>query len=142
MSASQASAQARTTARDLGTVTGMPRIWLRAEGVTALVAAAGLYMKLGGELLWIIPLLLLVDVSMVGYVAGPRVGAVVYNAAHNWAVGVGVLVLAWWLGSPVLGLAGAILVAHTGMDRALGYGLKYPTAFADTHLGRLGRGGR
>ena len=39
-------------------------------------------------------------------------------------------------------LAGAILVAHAGMDRLAGYGLKYPTAFGDTHLGWIGRGGR
>ena len=124
---------------DPGSVMGMPRIWLRVEGAVALAGAAGLYVKLGGELLWLVPLLLVVDVSMVGYLAGPRLGAMAYNAAHNWAIGVAVLVLAWWLGSVAFGLAGAILVAHTGMDRALGYGLKYPTAFADTHLGRLGR---
>ncbi len=52
-----------------------------------------------------------------------------------------VLALAWWLGSPAVALFGAILVGHTGMDRSLGFGLKYPTAFADTHLGRLGRAG-
>ena len=34
------------------------------------------------------------------------------------------------------------LLAHTGMDRAVGYGLKYPTGFSDTHLGRIGRAGR
>jgi hypothetical protein len=25
------------------------------------------------------------------------------------------------------------------MDRTSGFGLKYPTAFGDTHLGRIGR---
>ena len=33
----------------------------------------------------------------------------------------------------------AILIAHVGFDRALGYGLKLPTSFRDTHLGRIGR---
>jgi hypothetical protein len=123
----------------LGAVTGMPHVWLRVEGVAVLAAGVGLYLDLGGAPLWLIPLLLAVDVSMVGYLAGPRSGALVYNLAHNWAAGVVVLVVAWWLGSLAIALAGAILVAHTGMDRAAGYGLKYPTAFADTHLGRLGR---
>ena len=122
-----------------GAVAGMPRIWLRVEGMAALAAGVGLYLNLGGSLPWLVPLLLAVDVSMAGYLAGPRPGALVYNLVHNWAVGVGVLALAWWLGSPPVALAGAILVAHTGMDRVAGYGLKYPTAFADTHLGRLGR---
>jgi hypothetical protein len=30
-----------------------------------------------------------------------------------------------------------IWVAHIGFDRLLGYGLKYPTAFKDTHLGKV-----
>ena len=65
--------------------------------------------------------------------------AIAYNVAHNWAVGGLVLGLGAWLAVPWLGLAGAILVAHTGIDRVLGYGLKYPTSFQDTHLGRIGR---
>lgn len=77
-----------------------------------------------------VPLLLAVDVSMVGYLGGPRSGALIHNLVHNLAAGVAVLALAWWLGSPAITLVGAILVAHTGMDRAAGYGLKYPTAFA------------
>jgi hypothetical protein len=123
----------------LGAVTGMPRMWLRVEGATVLAAGAGLYLHLGGAPIALVPLLLAVDVSMVGYLVGPRPGALIYNVVHNWATGVAVLALAWWLGSPAIALVGAILVAHTGMDRALGYGLKYPTEFADTHLGRIGR---
>ncbi len=126
----------------LGAVTGMPKMLLRAEGVVALAAGAGLYLQLGGAPIAFVPLLFAVDVSMVGYLGGPRSGALIYNLVHNWAAGVAVLALAWWLGSPAIGLVGAILVAHTGMDRAAGYGLKYPTAFADTHLGRLGRARR
>jgi len=110
--------------------------------MAAFAAGAALYLHLGGQLLWLVPLLLAVDVSMVGYLGEPRLGAVIYNLAHNWAAGIAVLALAWWLGSAPIALVGAILVAHTGMDRTLGYGLKYPTAFADTHLGRLGRLGR
>ena len=30
-----------------------------------------------------------------------------------------------------------IWLGHIGMDHALGYGLKYPTAFGDTHLQRV-----
>jgi hypothetical protein len=120
----------------------MPRVWLRVEGVVVLAAGAGLYLHLGGAPVALVPLLLAVDISMVGYLVGPRPGAVIYNLAHNWAAGVAVLALAWWLGSPAIGLVGAILVAHTGMDRAAGYGLKYPTAFGDTHLGRLERARR
>lgn len=128
--------------RDLAApaVTGGPRVWLRLEGAAALGAGLALYGALGGEWLWLIPLILLVDVSMVGYLAGPRLGAAVYNLAHNWAIGLAVLGLGLAAALTGVAMAGAVLVAHAGMDRAFGYGLKYPTSFQDTHLGRIGRG--
>jgi hypothetical protein len=122
-----------------GAVRGGPLVWLRLEGLAALVAGVALYLRLGGQLVWLIPLLLLVDASMVGYLVGPRPGAFAYNVAHNWAIGLLALGAGWVLGSTPLLLVGAILVAHVGMDRFAGYGLKYPTAFKDTHLGWLGR---
>jgi hypothetical protein len=76
---------------------------------------------------------------MAGYLRGPHAGAIAYNVAHNWATGGLVLGLGWGLALPAVTLAGVLLIAHTGMDRALRYGLKYPTGFADTHLGRIGR---
>jgi hypothetical protein len=122
-----------------GAVTGAPRTWLRLEGAAALVAGAGLYLARGGELVWLVPLVLAVDVSMAGYLRGPRLGAAVYNLAHSWATGLVVLGAGVATGATPLLLAGAVLVAHAGMDRLAGYGLKYPTAFGDTHLGRIGR---
>jgi hypothetical protein len=123
----------------IGAVTGAPRTWLRIEGLAGLAAGVALYASLGGQLIWLVPLLLAVDVSMVGYLAGPAAGAFGYNLAHNWATGIAVLGVGFALGSTPLLLAGAILVGHVGMDRFAGYGLKYPTAFGDTHLGRIGR---
>jgi hypothetical protein len=113
------------------------RFWLHAEGAAALVAAAILYQWLDGSWLFAIPLLLLPDVSMVGYLAGQTVGSFSYNLVHNWAVGLAVLGLGAFLGSDLLLLAGTVLVGHVGMDRLVGYGLKYPTTFKDTHLQRL-----
>jgi hypothetical protein len=113
-----------STPSTLGAVTGTPRRWLRVEGLAVLVAGAGIY---------------LVAVSMVGYLAGPKVGALVYNLAHNQATGLMVLGAGVVSGVSPLVLAGAVLVGHAGMDRLAGYGLKYPSAFGDTHLGRIGR---
>jgi hypothetical protein len=123
-----------------GAVTGTPRRWLRLEGLAAFAAGIALYLQGGGEILWLLPLLLVPDVSMAGYLAGPRIGAFTYNLAHTWIAGIAVLGAGAALGSGPILLAGAILVAHTGMDRAAGYGLKYPDAFGSTHLGRIGRG--
>ena len=122
-----------------GAVSGAPRAWLRIEGLAAFAASVAVYITQGGQLLWLIPLLLAVDVSMGGYLANPRLGAFGYNLAHNWALGLAILGAGAALPSTPLMLAGAILIGHVGMDRVFGYGLKYPTAFADTHLGRIGR---
>jgi hypothetical protein len=115
------------------------RRWLRAEGIAGLVLGWVIWQSLGGELLWFVPALLLPDLTMLGYLSGDHTGAIVYNIGHNWFVGGLVLGAGLVLSIPALGLAGAILVAHTGGDRILGYGLKYPTSFQDTHLGRIGR---
>lgn len=93
---------------------------------------------MGGHPLWLLLLLLAPDLSMVGYLSGPRVGAITYNAVHNLVVALAVLGIGWFVPVAPRALAGAILLAHVGMDRSLGYGLKLPTDFRDTHLGRIG----
>jgi hypothetical protein len=116
------------------------RPWLRAEGAGAFAAGLAGFLFLGLPW-WAFALLLIVpDVSMVGYLRGPRVGAILYNIAHNLATGVAVAGVGLAIGNVPLAAAGAILVAHSGMDRVAGYGLKYPDSFQDTHLGRIGRG--
>lgn len=127
------------TAADLAATTPWVRRWLRAEGITALVGGAAAWVALGGPW-WLFALLLLApDVSMAGYLGGNHSGAIAYNIAHNWLTGGVVLGLGLVLSIPALTMAGIILVAHTGMDRVFGYGLKYPTSFQDTHLGRIGK---
>jgi len=112
---------------------------LRLEAIAIFVAGVLLFLQLNGNALWLVPLLLTPDVSMAGYLGGPRLGAVTYNLAHNLVTALGVLAIGWFVPIAPLALAGAVLLAHVGMDRALGYGLKLPTDFKDTHLGRIGR---
>jgi hypothetical protein len=112
---------------------------LRAESLALFVAGVLLYLQLSGNALWLLPLLLVPDISMIGYAGGPRLGAITYNLAHNLVAALVVLAIGWFAAIAPLALAGAILVAHVGMDRTLGYGLKLPTDFRDTHLGRIGR---
>jgi hypothetical protein len=120
-------------------VQGAVRSWLRLEGLAAFIAGLVIYGLSGGNWLLVVPLVLLPDVSMLGYMAGPRIGAFTYNLVHTWAPGFILLGLGAWLAAPAVELAASILIIHVGMDRALGYGLKMPTAFQDTHLGRIGR---
>ena len=124
---------------EAGMTHGAVRTWLRLEGLAAFAAGLALFGAAGGNWLLVIPLILVPDLSAAGYLAGPRIGAFTYNLAHTWAPGVALLGLGFWLAIPAVQLAGAILFAHVGMDRAAGYGLKLPTAFRDTHLGRIGR---
>jgi len=119
---------------------GRLTLLLRAEWLAIFVAGVVIYMEFGGHPLLLLPLLIAPDLSMVGYLAGPRVGALTYNLAHNLVVALGVLAVGWFVPVAPLALAGAVLFAHVGMDRSLGYGLKLPTDFRDTHLGRIGRG--
>jgi hypothetical protein len=113
------------------------RPWLRAEGVATFVTGLAGFLFLGLPW-WAFALLLITpDVSMVGYLRGPRVGAILYNVAHDLATGVAIVGLGLAIGSVPMTAAGAILVAHSGMDRMMGYGLKLPSSFKDTHLGRI-----
>jgi len=115
------------------------RAWLRVEGAATFGAGIALYGWLGGPWLAVVPLLLVPDLSMVGYLAGPRAGALVYNAIHVSATGLAILGVGLATGVVGVSLAGAILLAHSGMDRLFGYGLKLPSGFNETHLGRIGR---
>jgi hypothetical protein len=112
---------------------------LRAEQVAILVAGVALWLANGGPPLLLLPALLLPDLSMIGYLRGPKLGAMTYNAVHNHVLALGLLGLGFWLATGWVVLAGALVTAHVGMDRALGYGLKLPGDFRDTHLGRIGR---
>jgi hypothetical protein len=115
------------------------RGWLRLEGAAAFIAGLALYGWLGGPWLIVLPLLFLPDLSAVGYLRGPRLGAFTYNVVHNWALGLTVLGVGLATDIAPIEIAGTILIAHVGMDRAAGYGLKLSTSFQDTHLGRIGR---
>jgi len=115
----------------------LPGRLLRLEGAAAFAAAIVLYADAGYSALAFVLLILAPDLSMLAYVVGQRAGALAYNAVHvivlPLALGT-VGVLAEW---GVVVQVALIWLAHIGIDRALGYGLKYPSAFSDTHLQRV-----
>lgn len=88
--------------------------------------------------LWIV-LFFSPDISMLGYLAGTRVGALVYNVFHHKAIAILVATIGFYLPNTALTTAGVLLFAHSAFDRMLGYGLKYPDAFEHTHLGMIGK---
>jgi Domain of unknown function (DUF4260) len=115
----------------------LPRLLLHLEGATLLLLAVLVFDRTHRSWLLFAVLLLSPDIGMVGYAAGSRIGAAVYNLFHT-SVLPGSLAVFGILAesSPAIAIA-AIWFAHIGMDRMLGYGLKYPSGFTDTHLGRL-----
>ena len=117
------------------------RPWLRAEGLAVFAVALALYALSGGG--WLLGVLLFFapDLSFAGYLAGPRIGAVAYNLAHTYVSPAVLAGLGWVLTAPLLPILALLWAAHIGFDRMLGYGLKLPTSFHDTHLGRIGRAG-
>jgi len=118
------------------------RAWLRFEGFTILAAGVTVWAALSGSWFWFLLLFLVPDLSMAMYLAGPRIGAAAYNAAHSYAVPVLLALAGGVVDSRSTLLAAALWLSHIGFDRMLGYGLKYPSGFRDTHLGTIGRGSR
>jgi hypothetical protein len=122
-----------------GAVTGGVRTLLRLEGLTLFAGMTLLYAVWDGSW-WVYAILFLApDLSFLGYFAGPRTGAIIYNAAHSYMAPVALMTAGFALSSPLVLSIAMIWLAHIGIDRALGYGLKYSLGFGFTHLGRIGR---
>jgi hypothetical protein len=113
---------------------------LRVEGAVVLTTAVLVWAHaVDGSWLLFVLLFLLPDLSMIGYVKGPRVGAIAYNLAHTYTAPAVLASLAF-VGAPMSVWRLAIIwVAHIGFDRLMGYGLKHATGFKHTHLGTIGR---
>jgi hypothetical protein len=114
-----------------------PRILLRAEGLAILGGAAVLYAE--GDYSWLLFAILFLapDLSFAAWAAGPRVGAAGYNVLHNLVLPIALGCYGVLADSRNAAAVSLIWLAHIGIDRALGYGLKYPTTFRDTHLQRV-----
>ena len=119
-----------------------PPVLLRLEGIAATVLGVVLYRELGSSW-WLFAILALApDLSMLGYLAGNRIGAMAYNAAHALVLPMALAVAGVLTDSETTIAVAVIWLIHIAVDRALGYGLKLPTGFKDTHMGVLGRESR
>ena len=87
---------------------------------------------------WLFPALILVpDLSMIGYLINTRIGAFLYNLGHHQGIAVAILIAGMHFSIDYLALSGIILLGHSAMDRIFGYGLKFSDSFKHTHLGTL-----
>jgi uncharacterized protein DUF4260 len=129
-----------STTSESGAATGGVRTLLRLEGVVLFAGMTMLYALWDGSW-WVYAILFLApDLSFAAYLAGPKAGAIVYNAAHSYLLPVALMTTGLAMASPLVLSIAMIWLAHIGIDRALGYGLKYDAGFTFTHLGRIGRG--
>jgi hypothetical protein len=89
---------------------------------------------------WYLLLMIGPDISMLGYLAGNKIGAWSYNLFHHKAIAVIIFILGVWiLNINWIMLIGIVLFGHSSMDRFFGYGLKYENGFKFTHLGEIGK---
>ena len=113
-----------------------PEILLRIEGALDLALSLIFFKAVHGNWLLFILLLLVPDLAMLGYLRGTQLGTVCYNLVHT-LVGPFLIVACAYLTKSLWLLPYALIwTAHIGLDRMLGFGLKYPTRFRDTHLGK------
>jgi uncharacterized protein DUF4260 len=111
-----------------------PRWLLHLEGASIFALTIILY-RAGHFHWWVFALLLLApDLFMLVYLANPKLGSAAYNLVHTLSVPILLLGIAIVAPLPALEPYALIWLAHIGMDRMLGFGLKYPTQFRDTHL--------
>jgi hypothetical protein len=111
-----------------------PKTLLRLEGAVVAAAAIILYARADASWVRFVLLLLVPDLAIIGYLAGAAAGAATYNLVHTYALPVILAGAGFVANSPLVVSLALIWATHIGADRALGFGLKYPTAFRETHL--------
>jgi hypothetical protein len=112
---------------------------LQSEEILSFLFALYLFNTLNYSWWLFIALFFTPDVSMVGYLFGPKIGAWMYNLIHHKGVALILIAFGILINLPWIELIGIILFAHASFDRILGYGLKYESGFKKTHLGEIGK---
>lgn len=112
---------------------------LRLEGLAVFGATLAAYHLVGGNWWLFLILILAPDLAIFGYAAGKTTGARIYNFAHFYAAPIVLGPIVWLAGGTWALPVALIWIAHIGMDRALGYGLKYPGVERATHVGFIGK---
>lgn len=112
-----------------------PPILLRVEGLAAAILAIVLYREIGASWWTFAILIMAPDLGALGYLRGVRLGTATYNAVHTTVVLLLLATIGVLTDRETLIAVALIWLTHIAVDRALGYGLKLPTGFKDTHLG-------
>lgn len=115
-------------------------VWFqRVESAAVAALAAVAFVQLGFAWWWLLATFLLWDLSMVGYVASPRLGAMSYNLGHSYLGPAILLTVTWGSDARWPAFVALTWAFHIAVDRLLGYGLKFTDRFSHTHLGEIGK---
>lgn len=114
-------------------------VFQRFEGLSIFIASLYIYMRLDFSLLLFVLLILSIDIFMLGYLLGDKIGAYAYNLGHSLPIPLVLGVVGYITGADMAIALSLIWLAHIGLDRTFGYGLKLASGFKDTHLGRIGK---
>ena len=115
------------------------KIIIRFEELAMLLFSIFLFSRLQYAWWWYLVLILLPDISMIGYLLNNKIGAVCYNIVHHKGIALTIYVMGILMHIEWLQLAGIILFGHSSLDRMMGYGLKYFKGFNFTSLGVVGK---
>jgi hypothetical protein len=113
------------------------RIFLILESAVIFIGSLLIYLFLSGNWIIFLVLLLAPDIFMIGYLKNSQVGSIIYNIGHVYAWPIVLIIIGILIKFNLLILFSLIWMAHIIMDRAMGYGLKYPSDFKDTHMQRI-----
>jgi hypothetical protein len=102
---------------------------IKIEGVIVFLSCLIVYLLLDYNWILFVALLLFPDIAMIGYVVSNKIGAITYNLLHTYSLPIPILLLGFSLSLDLLLAIALIWMAHIGMDRAIGYGLKYSSSF-------------
>ncbi|WP_181347992.1 DUF4260 domain-containing protein [Thalassobacillus sp. CUG 92003] len=115
----------------------MSKVFLHLEGLTVFLGTLYFYSQFGSSWWLFLAFLLVPDLSMVGYAINKKMGGIIYNAGHTYVFPL-VLIISSVLSNQAFLLSLSLIwLAHIGMDRTIGYGLKYPSDFKETHLQKV-----
>jgi hypothetical protein len=116
-------------------------VWFqRVESAAVAALVVVVFVQLGFAWWWLLVVFLLWDLSMVGYLASPRIGAIGYNVGHSYLGPAVLLALTWVSDARWPAFVALTWAFHIAVDRLLGYGLKFTDRFSHTHLGEIGQG--
>lgn len=115
----------------------MSKLLLHVEGSVILILSIYFYSQTNASWWMFLLLLFVPDVSMIGYLRGNRIGAYCYNLFHTYSIPLAIILVSLVVDIPSVLAVGLIWIAHIGMDRMIGYGLKSTEDFKVTHLQKV-----